>query len=1409
MQAIAEAEGLSDNVYLSVRVGETRRMRPFKTGETFSFSGHDGRGFVQMDAFEKLGCHVTSAFAEPTLDDVRQEMDHDVHIQTKSGIPISTKLKVEFQEQSGPAKLRHTRHKLAADAKNYFDDYDVWGTIQSMLHATLKQRPQDPLAFMREHLNKEILLRSGRQSLAEVVAPTGCNFGTPQKDDGASGPISVACGLPDLSRHCSLLADVVREQPTVYARLKDRQTINGVTLERCIRPGLDIIGDPSVPMVGVVAGDAESYEIFGELFLPIISRRHASYRLGAQHPTDLAVDKVTGRLIDPTGRYALSTQVRSCRNLHGLRLPPAFSPSERAEAELALSSALESFEDTDLCGEYLPLQGSMSYPSKPGGMTEEQMAELERHQLFKEEPISDMRVSAGLLREWPQGRGVFIAQSRKFAAWCNYEDHLQVLSTDLGGDLRRNFDRFVRAVQGVEHCLSEDKRMRHTFSRSDHLGYISTCPSNLGTGLQVSVVLRIPELQRHSAFNHIVSSFGLQAAATSDPDACKVWNRACLGISEVDLVNHVIDSCTRLIALELRLEKGEDHSDLASSLILFREAPPKYRHFARPSVGQTILCSAPSVQEPPVALDLSDRDSVLAEVLKQDPSIYGRLRNLRTALGVSLTQCTKPGLENKGQREFPGIVAGDEECYEVFRELFDGVIKLMHSSYNAHAAHPTDLNLLGLTGANVDPKGKYVISSKVQSTRNLRGFRMPPAMDDSERSEVERVVAESFMELEGEDLEGKYYPLRGSSSYPSVPGGMSEKDEAELARNEFLFTRPELPVEISAGLDRSWPQARGVYAASSRKFMVACNEEDHLRLVSTQRGPDLKEAFVRFNRAISSLSRSLTTRGHAFAWSERLGFTSVCPSKLGTGLLAGVLLRIPLLSRRSEFLRICERLQLKVRGAGEDGKQEITNSVVLGVSEVDLLNKVIIGCAKLVALEEALEDERRISLEPDFVASQQLSVLRGTATSTEQPLNRSMTLSLVGEVGSKTEETVQQAPGEVAVKGLGDEECDGFPADVCPENLPDVSRHHSVMADVLRENPSIYGLLRNKQTSLGVTFAKCIKSGIDNPGHEALKRVGVVAGDEECYDVFRELFDPIIDARHGGYAVDAMHPTNLSIGEITQARIDPEGKYAISARVRSSRSLRGLRFPPACDRQERKKAEEVLAIALSQLRHNELCGSYFPLRNSTSYAPLPTGMSEAEEQELRKYHFLFQEPESPILLCSGLGRHWPEARGIFAADSHKMVAWLNEEDHLRLISLQKGDDVRTAFERFSQAMADVEQSLDQQGYAFAHSPHLGYISSCPSNLGTGLRASVMLRIPLLADHPRFQNICRSLGLHANPMEAHCGSPAATKEGIWDVANRIRLGTSEVELVNAVIHGCAKLVNMEQALENGHDISELM
>jgi creatine kinase len=197
-----------------------------------------------------------------------------------------------------------------------------------------------------------------------------------------------------------------------------------------------------------------------------------------------------------------------------------------------------------------------------------------------------------------------------------------------------------------------------------------------------------------------------------------------------------------------------------------------------------------------------------------------------------------------------------------------------------------------------------------------------------------------------------------------------------------------------------------------------------------------------------------------------------------------------------------------------------------------------------------------------------------------------------------------------------------FPADVCPEALPDLSKHSNFMAEEMVRNPEFYEKLKGKKTKMGVTLAKCMKTGVDNPGHPAIKTVGLVAGDEESYEMFKELFDPVIDKRHKGYPAHARHHTDLDHKKLSTTKIDPtcdaEGqcKYVLTSRVRTGRSVRGMRLPPAIGFEERRELERVVVKGLLKME-GELKGDYYPLHGSKSYKPKPSGMSLEMEEELR------------------------------------------------------------------------------------------------------------------------------------------------------------------------------------------------
>jgi len=377
-----------------------------------------------------------------------------------------------------------------------------------------------------------------------------------------------------------------------------------------------------------------------------------------------------------------------------------------------------------------------------------------------------------------------------------------------------------------------------------------------------------------------------------------------------------------------------------------------------------------------------------------------------------------------------------------------------------------------------------------------------------------------------------------------------------------------------------------------------------------------------------------------------------------------------------------------------------------------------------------------------------------------------------------------------------------FPGDKCPDKLPDLSKHGNLTAVALREHPELYGKYKDVVTKGGVTLAKCIKTGIDNPGHPHILTCGLVAGDEECFTAFKDLFDIVVGQRNGGYAADAKHSTDMDVSKLSKTKIDPDGKYVLTTRCRTGRSVRGLPLPPSCSFEQRRETERVIVNGLNKL-DGELKGKYFPLNGSRSMGD-DAGMSKEKEENLRNSGNLFQEPDSTLLLSSGCGRHWPDARGIFHNDAENFFVWVNEEDQMRIVSMEKGDNITAIFTRFANATEAIQKSLKGDGYDFMHNEHLGFILTCPSNLGTGLRAGAMVKLPLFSARADFKDVLKKMRLQAR---GTAGVDSASTGGTWDISNSDRLGMSEVQLCNLFIEGVAKVIVWEKDLEAGKNIDE--
>ena len=334
-------------------------------------------------------------------------------------------------------------------------------------------------------------------------------------------------------------------------------------------------------------------------------------------------------------------------------------------------------------------------------------------------------------------------------------------------------------------------------------------------------------------------------------------------------------------------------------------------------------------------------------------------------------------------------------------------------------------------------------------------------------------------------------------------------------------------------------------------------------------------------------------------------------------------------------------------------------------------------------------------------------------------------------------------------------------------------KHKSLMSKYLTKE--VFNKLKGLSTKNNFSIQNVINSGVENPE----SGIGAYAGDEESYAVFADLFNPIIKEYHQ-FSEQNIHKSNMNFNDLEMENPDPENKYILSTRIRVGRNLQNFPLGTAISKQQRLDVESKVSKTLANLK-GELEGNYFPIE----------GMTKEVSASLIANHFLFKEGDK-YLESAGLNRDWPSGRGIYHNTNKTFLVWINEEDQLRIISMQKGGDIAAVFKRLSSAVNLLEVNMD-----FSFSKRLGYITSCPTNLGTAMRASVHIKLPKLAKNQIFfTKITNENNLQIRGIN---GEHTESENGIFDISNKRRLGVTEVQCVQDMYNGVVALINAEENL----------
>lgn len=220
------------------------------------------------------------------------------------------------------------------------------------------------------------------------------------------------------------------------------------------------------------------------------------------------------------------------------------------------------------------------------------------------------------------------------------------------------------------------------------------------------------------------------------------------------------------------------------------------------------------------------------------------------------------------------------------------------------------------------PESDIVISSRIRLARNLADFPFIRRCNETDRAAIEKTIRDSLAAV----------PELSESSYVEV-------HRLSTVDRQFLVERQLISRELA---DCEGP--RGVLIDANEKFSVMVNEEDHLRIQVMNSGLDLVSAWERINGIDDLIERRAT-----YAFSDRLGYLTACPTNVGTGMRVSVMLHLPalVLTRQIEkVFRSLQKISLAVRGLYGEGSQamgdfyQISNQITLGRREEDLIGQV-------------------------------------------------------------------------------------------------------------------------------------------------------------------------------------------------------------------------------------------------------------------------------------------------------------------------------------------------------------------------------------------------------------------------------------------------------------------------------------
>lgn len=232
----------------------------------------------------------------------------------------------------------------------------------------------------------------------------------------------------------------------------------------------------------------------------------------------------------------------------------------------------------------------------------------------------------------------------------------------------------------------------------------------------------------------------------------------------------------------------------------------------------------------------------------------------------------------------------------------------------------------------------------------------------------------------------------------------------------------------------------------------------------------------------------------------------------------------------------------------------------------------------------------------------------------------------------------------------------------------------------------------------------------------------------------------------------------------------PNCKIVLSSRVRMARNLRGLPFPGWAKKPDRQKSLEIIRPVVESLPEMK-----------EHFSDSMDNITAIDKQVLVERHLISREHAAKNV-----------GSGVVINERETISVMINEEDHLRMQAIKSGLQLKNVFKIIDKVDTELEEHLD-----IAFSPQIGFLTACPTNVGTGMRGSAMVHLPAMVLSDQINQVVQAVNKLGLAVRGLYGEGTEALGNVFQVSNQTTLGEKEADVIERLHKVILQIIEHEE------------